>query len=372
MEGCRKELEAKLAQGNPDLDIVDMLTKGESNLLKTDTEDGEGEAKNEDLDAEDTKVEVEEEQNSLMSSLEEQMSIVSSTDERGSPPCSPEPGDSGGSSSGPGLLVPGLVVRRGSACRVLHPLPTIVQPEHIEPVEGRRYIRKAPGVPLTEEETALNEQVFKETIANEFPDEDMLDKTFRDKDKDWVIKTWILRVLEEEAMTSESKSKQQSRLQQSEELVFMIQSGVLLCKLAAKIVPNTDIDLEKLQSGNLMTKRKNISIFLKAAAHYGVPLHLLFQPDDLAVQAHVYKVTRTLFVFAELTNLDPDYNGPSFNFDTIIRELIDQGLRRKSSVHDVTKVSTNINTIFANLMQDVERRSSLTPKGPPANIYYCD
>ena len=54
----------------PDLDIVDMLTKGESNLLKTDTEDGEGEAKNEDLDAEDTKVEVEEEQNSLMSSLE--------------------------------------------------------------------------------------------------------------------------------------------------------------------------------------------------------------------------------------------------------------------------------------------------------------
>ena len=28
-----------------------------------------------------------------------------------------------------------------------------------------------------------------------------------------------------------------------------------------------------------------------------------------------------------------------------------QGLRRKSSVHDVTKVSTNINTIFANLMQ---------------------
>ena len=35
-------------------------------------------------------------------------------------------------------------------------------------------------------------------------------------------------------------------------------------------------------------------------------------------------MTRTLFVFAELTNLDPNYNGPSFNFDTIIRELIDQ------------------------------------------------
>ena len=31
----------------------------------------------------------------------------------------------------------------------------------------------------------------------------------------------------------------------------------------ARIVPDTDIDLEKLQSGNLMTKRKNISFFLK-------------------------------------------------------------------------------------------------------------
>lgn len=299
------------------------------------------------------------------------MSIISSTDERGSPPCSPEP-DSGGSSTVPGLVVPGLVVRRGSACRVLHPLPTIVQPEHIEPVEVRRYIRKEPGVPLTDEEVSSNEQIFNETIANEFPEEDFLAKTFRDKDKDWVIKTWILRVLEEDAMTSESKMKQQTRLQQSEELVFMIQSGVLLCKLAKKIVPDSDIDLEKLQSGNLMTKRKNISIFLKAAACYGVPLHLLFQPDDLAVQGHVYKVTRTLFVFAELTNLDPNYTGPTFNFDTIIRELIEQGLRRKSSAHDVTKVATNINTIFANLMQDVERRTSLTPKGPPANIYYCD
>ena len=37
------------------------------------------------------------------------------------------------------------------------------------------------GVTLTDEEIAANERVFNETIANEFPDEDMLDKTFRDK-----------------------------------------------------------------------------------------------------------------------------------------------------------------------------------------------
>ena len=35
-------------------------------------------------------------------------------------------------------------------------------------------------------------------------------------------------------------------------------------------------------------------------------------------------MTRTLFIFAELTNLDPRYAGPVFNFDSIIRELVAQ------------------------------------------------
>ena len=38
-----------------------------------------------------------------------------------------------------------------------------------------------PGVPLTDEEVSSNEQIFNETIANEFPEEDFLVKTFRDK-----------------------------------------------------------------------------------------------------------------------------------------------------------------------------------------------
>ena len=37
-----------------------------------------------------------------------------------------------------------------------------------------------------------------------------------------------------------------------------------------------------------------------------------------------FRVTRTLFIFAELTNLDPRYTGPVFNFDSIIRELVAQ------------------------------------------------
>ena len=43
------------------------------------------------------------------------------------------------------------------------------------------------------------------------------------------------------------------------------------------------------QSGNLSTKKKNISLFLKAAKNYGVPEEYLFNPEDLVVQAHFYK-----------------------------------------------------------------------------------
>ena len=44
-----------------------------------------------------------------------------------------------------------------------------------------------------------------------------------------------------------------------------------------------------------------------------------------------------------------------------------QGLRRKSSVHDVTKVATNINTIFANLMQVNGQHNT----SPPHTITTC-
>ena len=47
--------------------------------------------------------------------------------------------------------------------------------------------------------------------------------------------------------------------------------------------------LSSLQAGNLTSKRRNISLFLTAAADYGVPDTFLFNPDDLAVMAHFYK-----------------------------------------------------------------------------------
>ena len=46
-----------------------------------------------------------------------------------------------------------------------------------------------------------------------------------------MLKTWILRVLEEEQVDSKRAER---RLAQSEELMFMLQSGVMLCKLVSK------------------------------------------------------------------------------------------------------------------------------------------
>merc|ERR1712059_16671 len=103
----------------------------------------------------------------------------------------------------------------------------------------------------------------------------------------------------------------------------------------------------------------------KAASAYGVPQHMMFQPDDLAMMGHLHKVTRTLFAFAEPTNMDLQYEGPAFNFDKILKELLEQGIRRKSSAKDVKNVQTgSINSIFANLMQDVERKNSTAPRTP--------
>ena len=35
-----------------------------------------------------------------------------------------------------------------------------------------------------------------------------------------------------------------------------------------------------------------------------------------------FRVTRTLFAFAEMTNMDPNYEGPEFDFDVIIKDLM--------------------------------------------------
>ena len=52
----------------------------------------------------------------------------------------------------------------------------------------------------------MNEQVFKETIANEFPDEDMLDKTFRDKVMMMIMSVTLFMILIPDARSGEEGS----------------------------------------------------------------------------------------------------------------------------------------------------------------------
>ena len=111
-----------------------------------------------------------------------------------------------------------------------------------------------------------------------------------------------------------------------EDLNFLLKSGIVLCRLIHKIFPQSQIDLEALQvrfslqhlvwvscfllrvqsatsrtqvsplfppyffqSGNLNTKKKNISQFLISALAYGLPERYLFKPDDVVVMAHFHK-----------------------------------------------------------------------------------
>jgi len=102
----------------------------------------------------------------------------------------------------------------------------------------------------------------------------MVDKAFRDKDKELALKSWILRVLEfgeadrdrERERESNKCKMKEKKLMETEELNFLLQSGIVLCKLAAIIVPGADIAVDQLQTGNLSTKKKNIHLFLKCGS----------------------------------------------------------------------------------------------------------
>jgi len=118
----------------------------------------------------------------------------------------------------------------------------------------------------------------------------------------------------------------------------------------------------------LTSKRRNISLFLTAAADYGVPDTFLFNPDDLAVMAHFYKVTRTLWALGERCKMDPGYRGPSLQEGQGGK----QQLNKKNTTQSDNTETKGLDSIFANLMQDVQRRASLTPKGPPRDIYSCN
>ena len=101
--------------------------------------------------------------------------------------------------------------------------------------------------------------------------------------------------------------------------------------------------------------------------------------------------------------MDPSYAGPEFDFDKIIKELMMKVLlvmiqlwcsniilgHQKEVLHTrhlqcsnkhqlhlcqpyAGMALTHIILMHCTHFQDVERRNSTTPKGPPDNIYACD
>ena len=55
----------------------------------------------------------------------------------------------------------------------------------------------------------------------------------------------------------------------------------------------------------------------------------MFSPvcDGNIIQ-NLFRVTRAVFAFAELTNTDAGYSGPEFDFDKIIKELMNKVRQR--------------------------------------------
>lgn len=259
--------------------------------------------------------------------------------------------------------------RKGSTCKTLRPLPTFVKVESQSSSgdgQDRLYIKKDD---LSQEEEEWNKKLMEETMTELFPAEKMKDKFYRDKEKESAIRSWILLILEDKEEESNKTKRKSSNIQEVEELNFLLKSGIVLCKLITKIYPNSSIDIDKLETGNLNTKKKNISQFLLAARAYGLEEQYLFIPDDLVVMAHFHKVTRALFAIAELTKMDPSFLGEPFIFEPSSSNQ--QSLKRRVSQEKVSSSGT-LNAIFENLMQDVERKTSVVSKGPPPNIYSCD
>jgi len=257
--------------------------------------------------------------------------------------------------------------RKGSTCKQLRPLPTFLKVDSQSSVElaERTYVRKT-AADLTMEEQEYNEKVCEETLAIIFPEDKMKDKFYRDKEKEAAVRAWILTIIEDdEADSSRRRTSKSSNKPEVEDLNFLLKSGIVLCRLINKIYPQSQIDVGSLQAGNLNTKKKNISQFLVSARAYGLEERYLFKPDDLVVMAHFHKVTRALFALAERTKMDPTFTGESLTYT----EITSQSNTRKVSGSEDRVQAGSLNAIFENLMQDVERKTSIVSKGPPRNIY---
>ena len=246
-------------------------------------------------------------------------------------------------------------------------------------------------------------------------------------------------VLEESDGELNKAKQKEKKLLETEELSFHLQSGLVLCKLAVRIVPTAAINVDSLQVRIASSFSSPTSSLISRLATWWprgrislsswqqlLPMEYqnTFSSDQMIWPfrhtstsniAHLFTGYDLLlfqgdphtFCLCRADQYGPrlcwprvwfwqDYQGADDEGAEYVCKhssnhgLLLQGIRRKSSIQDTCNLQTNINSIFANLMQvcheginpeifnpsfyyqDVERRNSITPKGPPANIYACD
>ena len=80
------------------------------------------------------------------------------------------------------------------------------------------------------------------------------------------LKSLLFQVLEMSDRDREKESNKcklkEKKLMETEELNFLLQSGIVLCKLAATIVPETDIVIEQLQVDIKIKSIFNLCIYI--------------------------------------------------------------------------------------------------------------
>jgi len=117
----------------------------------------------------------------------------------------------------------------------------------------------------------------------------------RDKAQEQEVINWIFAVLGEKVPAGEYED--------------ILRDGVVLCKLANKLTPGA---IKKIQEkGTNFQLMENVQRFQAAIKKYGVPENEIFQTADLFERRNIPQVTMCLYALGRLTQLHPEYTGPS-------------------------------------------------------------
>jgi hypothetical protein len=117
----------------------------------------------------------------------------------------------------------------------------------------------------------------------------------RNKEQEKEVLDWIFEVLGEKTPSGDYEN--------------ILKDGVVLCKLANKMVPGS---VKKIQErGTNFQLMENIQRFQAFLKKYGLPEEEIFQTADLFERRNIPQVTLSLYALGRLTQKHPEYTGPS-------------------------------------------------------------